>query len=109
MSFCVIFVICVKKTISKKITVLRVINSSRHRNCFVRVYIHSLVVSKTLARISVVRVFTQTSRDYIYLTTFCCVVSPSIFTSVPYFDEPVGRVKIQTRVKILSDTTQQNV
>ena len=29
------FVICVKKTISMKIFVLRVINSSRHRNCFV--------------------------------------------------------------------------
>ena len=26
-----------------------------------------------------------------------------------YFDEPVGRVKIQTTSKILSDTTQQNV
>ena len=28
---------------------------------------------------------------------------------MPYFDEPVGRVKIQTTSKILSDTTQQNV
>ena len=38
-----LFLICVKKTISMKILVLRVINSSRHRNCFVRGYIHSFV------------------------------------------------------------------
>ena len=31
-----LFLICVKKTISMKILVLRVTNSSRHRNCFVR-------------------------------------------------------------------------
>ena len=37
-----LFLIRVKKTISMKILVLRVINSSRHRNCFVRGYIHSL-------------------------------------------------------------------
>ena len=42
--------ICVKKTISMKILVLRAINSSRHRNCFVRGYIHSLFVSKALNR-----------------------------------------------------------
>ena len=41
----VLFLICVKKTISMKILVLRVINSSRHRNCFVRGYVHSLFVS----------------------------------------------------------------
>ena len=41
-----LFLIGVKKTISMKIFVLRVINSSRHRNCFVRGYIHSLFVSK---------------------------------------------------------------
>ena len=41
-----LILICVKKTISMKILVLRVINSSRHRNCFVRGYIHSLFVSK---------------------------------------------------------------
>ena len=45
-----LFLICVKKTISMKILVLRVINSSRHRNCFVPGYIHSLFVSKDLAR-----------------------------------------------------------
>ena len=45
-----LFLICVKKTISMKILVLRVINSSRHRNCFVRGYIHSLFVSKALTR-----------------------------------------------------------
>ena len=31
--------------------------------------------------------------------TFCCVVSLSISGVVPYFDEPVGRVKIQTTSK----------
>ena len=45
-----LFLICVKKTISTKILVLRVMNSSRHRNCFVRSYIHSLFVSKALTR-----------------------------------------------------------
>ena len=45
-----LFLICVKKTISMKILVLRVINSLRHRNCSVRGYIHSLFVSKALAR-----------------------------------------------------------
>ena len=45
-----LFLICVKKTISMKILVLCVINSSRHRNCFVRGYIHSLFVSKALTR-----------------------------------------------------------
>ena len=39
-----LFLICVKKTISMKILVLRVVNSSRHRYCFVRGYIHSLFV-----------------------------------------------------------------
>ena len=33
-----------------KIVVLRVINSSRHRKCFVRGYVHSLFVSKALTR-----------------------------------------------------------
>ena len=41
-----LFLICVKKTVSMKILVLRVINSSGHRNCFVRGYVHSLFVSK---------------------------------------------------------------
>ena len=45
-----LFLICVKKTISMKILVLRVINSLRHRNYFVRGYIHSLFVSKALTR-----------------------------------------------------------
>ena len=39
-----LFLICVKKIFSMKILVLRVINSSRHRNCFVWGYIHSLFV-----------------------------------------------------------------
>ena len=38
-----LFLICVKKTISMKILILRVINSSRYRNRFVRGYIHSFV------------------------------------------------------------------
>ena len=60
-----LFLICVKKTISMKILVLRVINSAGHRNCFVRGYIHELFVSKaSLARTSLVRVFTQTTREY---------------------------------------------
>ena len=33
-----------------KILVLCVINSSRHRKCFVRAFIHSLFVSKSLTR-----------------------------------------------------------
>ena len=44
-----LFLICVKKTISMKILVLCVINSSRRRNCFVRGYTHSLFVSKALS------------------------------------------------------------
>ena len=50
-----LFLSCVKKTISMKILVLRVINSSRHRNCFVRGYIHSLFVSKALTRLYLAR------------------------------------------------------
>ena len=46
-----LFLICVKKTISMKILVLCVINSSRHRNCFVWGYIHSLFESKALTRL----------------------------------------------------------
>ena len=46
--FC-FFLICVKKTISMKIIVLRVISGSRHRNCFVRGYIHSLSKALTLS------------------------------------------------------------
>ena len=47
-----LFLICFKKTISMKIIlVLRVINSSRHRNnCFVQGYSHSLFASKALTR-----------------------------------------------------------
>ena len=39
-----LFLICVQKTILMKILVLCVINSSRHRQCFVRGFIHSLFV-----------------------------------------------------------------
>ena len=45
-----LFLICVYRTISMKILVLRVINSSRHGKCFVRGYMHSLFVSKALTR-----------------------------------------------------------
>ena len=48
-----LFLICVKKTISMKILVLRVINSSRHKNC--------LCQKPSLARTSLVRVFTNNS------------------------------------------------
>ena len=48
-----------------KIIVLRAIDSSRHSNCFVRGYIPSLFVSKPpLARTSLFRVFTETTREY---------------------------------------------
>ena len=40
----------IQKTISMKILVLCVINSSRHRKCFVWGFIHSFFVSKTLTR-----------------------------------------------------------
>ena len=60
-----LFLICVKKALSMKILVLRVINSSGHRNCFVRGYIHSLFVSKALTRSYLARSgFTQTTREY---------------------------------------------
>ena len=59
-----LFLICVKKTVSMKILVLRVINSSRQRNCFIRGYIHSLFVSKALTRSYLAAwVFTQTTRE----------------------------------------------
>ena len=45
-----LFLICVYRTISMKILVLRVINSSRHRKCFVRGYMHWLSLSKALTR-----------------------------------------------------------
>ena len=58
-----LFPICVTlRTISMKILVIRVINSSRHRKCFVRGYIHELFVSKSPH--SLVRVLTQTTREY---------------------------------------------
>ena len=52
-----LFLICVKNTISMKILVLRAINSSCHRNCFV------LVVCVKSPH-SLVRAFTQTTREY---------------------------------------------
>ena len=45
-----LFLICVQKASSMKILLFCVINSSRHRNCFVRGFIHSLFVSKALTR-----------------------------------------------------------
>ena len=40
----------IKKTITVKILVISVINSSRHRKCFVRGHIPELFVSKALPR-----------------------------------------------------------
>ena len=55
----------INKTISVKILVLCVINSSRHRKCFARVIFTSCLFQKpSLARISLVRVLTQTAREY---------------------------------------------
>ena len=45
-----------------KILVLRVINSSRQRKCFVRSYMHSLLLSKALTRS--LGFLTQTSHAY---------------------------------------------
>ena len=45
-----LFPICVQKATSMKILLFCVINSSRHRKCFVRGFIHSLFVSKALTR-----------------------------------------------------------
>ena len=45
-----------------KILALRVINSSRHRKCFVRGYMHSFFVSKALTRSF--GFLTQTTRAY---------------------------------------------
>ena len=42
--------ICVQKTVSMKILVLRIINCSGHRKCFVMSYVHSMFVSKALIR-----------------------------------------------------------
>ena len=61
----VLFLICVKKTISMKILVLRVINSLWHRNCFVRGYIHSLFVSKALTRSYLARSGFDTNNSWI--------------------------------------------
>ena len=56
-----LFSICVKKTISMKILVLCVINSSHHRNCFVRGYIHLFGLShKQLVNITPYRAFSMT-------------------------------------------------
>ena len=45
-----LFLICVQKASSMKILLFWVINSSRHRKCFVQGFIHSLFVSKALTR-----------------------------------------------------------
>ena len=72
-----LFLIYFRKTVSIKILVLRVINSSRHRNCFVRGYVvcmkspHSLVPRsfglphKQLVNITPVRIYI-----YIYISLF---------------------------------------
>ena len=85
-----LFLICVKKTISMKILVLRVINSSRHRNCFVRGYIHELFVSK--ARTSEVRAsegfHTNNSWIYIYIYIYIYILLDVLLCSIAqYFYE----------------------
>ena len=45
-----LFRICVEKASLMKILLFCEINSSRHRKCFVRGFIHSLFVSKALTR-----------------------------------------------------------
>ena len=60
-----LFLICVKKTISMKTLVLRVIKSSRRRNCLVRGYIHSLFVSKALTRSYLARSGFRTNNSWI--------------------------------------------
>ena len=65
-SFCSVL-ICVQKTISMKVLLLRVTNSLRHIKYFVRGCIHSLFVSRALTRSLVPRSFgflTQTAREY---------------------------------------------
>ena len=53
-----LFPICVQKASSMKILLFCVINSSRHRKCFVRGFIHELFVSKPeRARYERVRAF----------------------------------------------------
>ena len=60
-----LFLICAKKTVSMKILVLRVINSSSHRNCLYGVVFTCCLCQKpSLAPTSLVRVFTQTTREY---------------------------------------------
>ena len=77
-----VFLICVKKTISMKILLLRVINSSRHRNCFVRGYIHSLFVSKALTRSY--HSFGFSHKQLVNTTPFAALsMTWTIFTSGP--------------------------
>ena len=45
-----LFLICIQKASSMKILLFCLINSSRHRKCFVRGFIHELFVSKALTR-----------------------------------------------------------
>jgi len=77
-----VFLICVKKTISMKILLLRVINSSRHRNCFVRGYIHLLFVSKALTRSY--HSFGFSHKQLVNTTPFAALsMTWTIFTSGP--------------------------
>ena len=76
----------IKKTISVRIVVICLINSSRHRKCFVRGYIHSLLCQKpSLARTSLVRALTQTTRNitaYAALSMTYTISIASSFTKV---------------------------
>ena len=60
-----LFPICVQKASSMKILLFCVINSSRHRKCFVRGFIHSLFVSKALTRSYLARSGFDTNNSWI--------------------------------------------
>ena len=50
-----------------------------------------------------------TEEDIYLVRRFVVQYRSVVLRVVPYFGEPLGRVKIQTTRQILSDTTQQNV
>ena len=60
-----LFPICVQKASTMKILLFCVINSSRHRKCFVRGFIHSLFVSKALTRSYLARSGFDTNNSWI--------------------------------------------
>ena len=74
----------IKQTISVKIFVTCVTNSSRHRKRFVRNYIHSLFVSKALTRLYFApRVLTKTTREYLVIIPQARMSSVELLTQRP--------------------------